>query len=203
MPPTSGKDFVVQTAWTSSTSSASARSPPVMGRYYAMDRDNRWERVRESLRRSGSTARASSVPTPAKAVENSYADEVTDEFVVPVVIGDPADGTDLPQTIRLSSSTSVPTAPARSPARWLTRTLPASSASFFPLYLRLHDPVRRDHAERGGCLQAGESQRHLWRIHLQTGPDSSCALPRPRSTRTSPSSLTAAWRRYPRARTAR
>lgn len=57
----------------------------VMGRYYAMDRDNRWERVEKAYAAmvygEGDTAEC-----PVCAVKNSYANDVTDEFVVPVVV---------------------------------------------------------------------------------------------------------------------
>ena len=59
----------------------------VSGRYYAMDRDTRWERIKlaydaivhaEGLR----------APSSAAAIEESYEREETDEFVKPTVIGD-------------------------------------------------------------------------------------------------------------------
>ncbi len=57
----------------------------VMGRYYAMDRDNRWERVEKAYNAlvSGEGVKAESAVTAIKA---SYNDGVTDEFVVPTVI---------------------------------------------------------------------------------------------------------------------
>lgn len=57
----------------------------VMGRYYAMDRDNRWDRVKKAydamVLREGVQS-----SDPQDAVQKSYDSEVTDEFVVPVVI---------------------------------------------------------------------------------------------------------------------
>ena len=57
----------------------------VMGRYYAMDRDNRWERV---VKAYDAIANGEGVTAacPICAVENSYKDGVLDEFVVPCVI---------------------------------------------------------------------------------------------------------------------
>ena len=56
----------------------------VSGRYYAMDRDNRWDRVEKAynclLSGEGEKAENSLV-----AVDNSYAKDVTDEFVLPTV----------------------------------------------------------------------------------------------------------------------
>jgi 2,3-bisphosphoglycerate-independent phosphoglycerate mutase len=52
------------------------------GRFYTMDRDNRWERVKK-----GYDAIVKAVPlsdnTPSDYIENSYAKEETDEFIVP------------------------------------------------------------------------------------------------------------------------
>lgn len=61
-----------------------------IGRYYAMDRDNRWERVKEAydLLTKG---RGKAVTDVKKAVEESYEEGITDEFVKPIVVTD-ADG---------------------------------------------------------------------------------------------------------------
>ena len=58
----------------------------VMGRYYAMDRDNRWERIKKAYDclLLGLGKRANSA---VEAVEKSYKKDVTDEFVEPTVIG--------------------------------------------------------------------------------------------------------------------
>ncbi|MGI5936952.1 MAG: 2,3-bisphosphoglycerate-independent phosphoglycerate mutase, partial [Oscillospiraceae bacterium] len=56
----------------------------VMGRYYAMDRDKRWERV-ELAYAAMVYGEGAMEPDPVKAVENSYANGVTDEFVKPVI----------------------------------------------------------------------------------------------------------------------
>ena len=59
----------------------------VMGRYYAMDRDNRWERVSLAydVLVNGSGERA---PDPLSAISESYDDKIVDEFVLPTAIGD-------------------------------------------------------------------------------------------------------------------
>ncbi|MGL5730168.1 MAG: 2,3-bisphosphoglycerate-independent phosphoglycerate mutase [Bacteroidales bacterium] len=56
----------------------------VIGRYYAMDRDKRWERVKEAydLMVNGIGKKASDMVT---AVKESYAEGVTDEFIKPIV----------------------------------------------------------------------------------------------------------------------
>jgi 2,3-bisphosphoglycerate-independent phosphoglycerate mutase len=61
------------------------RIATVMGRYYAMDRDNRYERVQRAYAAMvyGEGVQMNSA---VAAMERSYADGVTDEFVVPAVI---------------------------------------------------------------------------------------------------------------------
>jgi 2,3-bisphosphoglycerate-independent phosphoglycerate mutase len=65
----------------------------VMGRYYGMDRDKRWDRIEKAydaiVRRKGVIS-----VDPVMAIEESYKEEITDEFVVPVVIdnGDISEG---------------------------------------------------------------------------------------------------------------
>ncbi len=56
----------------------------VIGRYYAMDRDNRWERVKKAydLLVKGEGKPATDL---IKAVEESYKEGVTDEFIMPIV----------------------------------------------------------------------------------------------------------------------
>ena len=60
-----------------------ARIGVISGRYYAMDRDNRWERVEKAWRSIWLGENASD-KTPRETIEASYADGVTDEFIVPV-----------------------------------------------------------------------------------------------------------------------
>lgn len=66
---------------------AGARIATLAGRYYAMDRDNRWDRVAQaySAIARGEGAQADSARA---AVEASYASDITDEFIKPCVIGD-------------------------------------------------------------------------------------------------------------------
>ncbi len=63
----------------------------VSGRYYAMDRDNRWDRV-EKAYRAMVAREGPRYPSPRTALEASYAAGVNDEFVVPCVIGAPGAG---------------------------------------------------------------------------------------------------------------
>ena len=65
------------------------RVASVVGRYYAMDRDKRWERTKQAYdlltRGIGRPA-----PDPLTAIQRSYDDGVTDEFIKPAVIVDEA-----------------------------------------------------------------------------------------------------------------
>ncbi len=81
--PTSGRDFVAG-CQEKCRSIGIGKIATLMGRYYAMDRDKRWERLQmaydamvygEGIQNSD----------PVDAVEKSYANGVTDEFVEPVV----------------------------------------------------------------------------------------------------------------------
>lgn len=90
----------------------------VMGRYYAMDRDNRWERVSKAYDAIvyGEGVEAESAVT---AVEESYNNDVTDEFVVPTVIK--KDGEPLGKVSENDSVVFFNFRPDR--ARELTRTI--------------------------------------------------------------------------------
>ena len=57
----------------------------VSGRYYAMDRDNRWDRV-EKAYNAIALGEGEHAATAHEAMEKSYANGVTDEFVVPVIV---------------------------------------------------------------------------------------------------------------------
>ena len=59
----------------------------ISGRYYAMDRDKRWDRVQKAYD-AIAKADAPKKSDSATAIKDSYDNKVTDEFVIPVVIGD-------------------------------------------------------------------------------------------------------------------
>ena len=84
VPPTSGAGFVRQLQ-EKCDSLGNARIATVQGRFYGMDRDKRWERVE-----AGYDAIVSGIgiqnPDAVGAVEASYAEGVTDEFVKPIVV---------------------------------------------------------------------------------------------------------------------
>ncbi len=84
VPPSSGKEFIIK-AEEIMKEVGVGQIATVSGRYYAMDRDNRWERVQLAYNAIvlGEGEKASSA---VEAIENSYHDEKTDEFVLPCVI---------------------------------------------------------------------------------------------------------------------
>ena len=126
VPPSSGKDFILQLQ-NKLDELGIGKIASVMGRYYAMDRDNRWERV-EKAYDALVLGKGILCEDAAKAVENSYAQEVTDEFIVPVVVGDPAQG-------RIAAEDSVvffnfrPDRAREITAHWWTRNFPALPAA--------------------------------------------------------------------------
>lgn len=83
VPPSSGRDFVAQ-AVEKCREIGVGRVATVMGRYYAMDRDNRWERLQRAYD-AMVLGEGTHSADPVAAVEASYAKEITDEFVEPVV----------------------------------------------------------------------------------------------------------------------
>jgi 2,3-bisphosphoglycerate-independent phosphoglycerate mutase len=62
----------------------------VVGRYYAMDRDNRWERIEKAYRAMVHGDAGAKSNDPIAAIRASYEQGVTDEFMIPAVITTPA-----------------------------------------------------------------------------------------------------------------
>ncbi|MBR4844785.1 MAG: 2,3-bisphosphoglycerate-independent phosphoglycerate mutase, partial [Bacteroidaceae bacterium] len=79
--PKSGKGFIEQL--TAHCAQSAGHIASIVGRYYAMDRDKRWERVKIAydLLVNGEGKQATDM---VKAMEESYAEGVTDEFVNPI-----------------------------------------------------------------------------------------------------------------------
>ncbi|WRS26845.1 2,3-bisphosphoglycerate-independent phosphoglycerate mutase [Oscillospiraceae bacterium MB08-C2-2] len=83
VPPTSGKGFIAELQQKMQEIGV-GKIASVIGRYYAMDRDNRWDRVEKAY--SAMVYGEGSFDTdPVAMMEKSYADSVTDEFIVPTV----------------------------------------------------------------------------------------------------------------------
>ena len=84
VPPTSGAEYLQQLQ-AKLDEIGIGKIATVMGRYYAMDRDNRWDRVQKAYQAIADGTGETAVDA-VKAVEESYQKEITDEFVVPTVI---------------------------------------------------------------------------------------------------------------------
>lgn len=82
--PTSGKGFIEELV-AKMEEIGVGKIATIEGRYYVMDRDTRWERVEKAY--SALVYGEGVVETdPIEAIQNSYDNEVTDEFVLPTVI---------------------------------------------------------------------------------------------------------------------
>ena len=83
VPPSSGKSYVEQLQ-AEIQKLGVGQIATVMGRYYAMDRDKRWDRVQKAYD-AIACGEGTFEADAAEAVQKSYDAGVTDEFVVPVV----------------------------------------------------------------------------------------------------------------------
>ncbi len=85
-PPASGKDYLEQLQKKMDEIGV-GKIASISGRYYAMDRDNNWDRVQKAY---DSLVKGEGVKAtcPICAMKDSYANDVTDEFVLPTVITD-------------------------------------------------------------------------------------------------------------------
>jgi 2,3-bisphosphoglycerate-independent phosphoglycerate mutase len=88
-PPHSGREFVQQLQ-RKMRELGVGKIASVVGRYYAMDRDNRWERIQLAYNAMVHGEAESHSSDPVAALSASYESGVTDEFVKPVVITDGA-----------------------------------------------------------------------------------------------------------------
>ncbi|MDD4316072.1 MAG: 2,3-bisphosphoglycerate-independent phosphoglycerate mutase [Clostridia bacterium] len=84
VPPKSGADFIKQLKAFIATQQFGSIAT-VMGRYYAMDRDNRWERVQKAYD-ALTMGEGVDCDDAEAAVRSSYTLDVTDEFVLPSVV---------------------------------------------------------------------------------------------------------------------
>ena len=84
VPPTSGAEFMAELEKEIKEIGVGSVAT-IMGRFYAMDRDNAWDRVEKAYKAmvDGEGIQETDAVT---AVKNSYANDVTDEFVIPTVV---------------------------------------------------------------------------------------------------------------------
>lgn len=84
VPPTSGVDFM-QELVNEMDRIGTGKVATLSGRFYAMDRDNAWDRV-EKAYNAMVLGEGVNETDPVEAIKKSYADGVTDEFILPTVI---------------------------------------------------------------------------------------------------------------------
>ena len=84
VPPTSGKEFITEIEDYMKEIGV-GEIATVSGRYYAMDRDKRWERI-ELAYNAMVLGKGEKANSALEAMDNSYHDNKTDEFVLPCVI---------------------------------------------------------------------------------------------------------------------
>lgn len=83
-PPQSAKRFIEQLDVVLA-SNPKAKIATVAGRYYAMDRDKRWERVELAYQALVNAQGASNFANPCAAIDGAYAEGINDEFVKPAI----------------------------------------------------------------------------------------------------------------------
>ncbi len=88
-PPNSGQDFLLQLQQKMREYST-GRIATIGGRYYGMDRDNRWPRIELAYRAIVHGDSEHRSPDPVVAIRASYERGVTDEFVEPIVVTEPS-----------------------------------------------------------------------------------------------------------------
>jgi 2,3-bisphosphoglycerate-independent phosphoglycerate mutase len=89
-PPASALGFVTDLVARLDATHPDARIASVGGRYYAMDRDKRWDRTERGYDAIVHAEAAHHASTAPGAIEAAYARGETDEFVVPTTVGDAA-----------------------------------------------------------------------------------------------------------------
>ncbi len=87
VPPTSGKGYVQQIQ-SHLQLAGIGRIATVIGRYYAMDRDKRWDRTKVAYDTMVLGQAEHSATDPVQSVQQAYDDGTTDEFIPPYVIRD-------------------------------------------------------------------------------------------------------------------
>lgn len=86
-PPKAGLRFVREVEAKIAETQCRIKVATVMGRYYGMDRDKRWERTEKAYQALTENI-SQQAPSASAAIEASYAKNVTDEFVEPTIIQD-------------------------------------------------------------------------------------------------------------------
>ncbi len=127
-PPSSGADYV-STLQRKIDEISVGRIASVIGRYYAMDRDKRWERTKRAYDLLVNTV-GKRVADPVTAIRESYLAGTTDEFLEPLAIVD-ASGAPIAKIVDGDSVVFFNFRPDR--ARQLTRALAFPNFNEFPV----------------------------------------------------------------------
>jgi 2,3-bisphosphoglycerate-independent phosphoglycerate mutase len=88
--PTSGADSLAAVEAACAAAGGGARVGSVVGRYYAMDRDQRWDRTDRALAMLVAGEADHHADTGEAAVRAAYERDETDEFITPTTVGDEA-----------------------------------------------------------------------------------------------------------------
>ena len=86
--PTKGIKFISELQENIASGQTTGRIASVMGRYYAMDRNKNWERTQVAYEALVNGKSENFSDNPADAVEKSYQNNITDEFIKPIIILD-------------------------------------------------------------------------------------------------------------------
>lgn len=113
----------------------------VSGRYYAMDRDNRWERTEKAYDAIASGVGPKSVD-PVAVLELSYQNKITDEFIIPTVITD-AGGTPIGQVKDNDAIISFNFRPDR--VRQITKSFVLKDLAKVPFVKQINDESLDEH----------------------------------------------------------
>jgi 2,3-bisphosphoglycerate-independent phosphoglycerate mutase len=79
--------------WPNLSPSDYGKLATIVGRYYAMDRDKRWERIKIAVegltvpQGTPETVKVTDAKDAVTQVEESYKRDVTDEFLKPIIVG--------------------------------------------------------------------------------------------------------------------
>ncbi len=179
--PTGGEDFLATVEdWC--TVAGNARIGTVIGRYFAMDRDKRWDRLQQAYDLLVHGRAEHHAPNAPAAARDAYDREETDEFITATTVGDearirPGDSVIAfnfrPDRMReISRALAEPGFTRRRPRRRAGRRA-----------LRTPDRVRGGLA-LPGRLPARAPEHHAAARRSPRTAGASCTSPRPRSTRT-------------------
>ena len=175
------------------------RIASVHGRYWAKERDNRWELNEKSYTQLTQGESAHCAESAADALEAAYARGEDDEFVAPTRIGEPAAFADGDAVLFMNFRADR--------ARQLAQALTSSDFAGFDRVRQpaVHLVTTTEYA--GSQTVQSRSLPTRWRTasarYWPTKASPSCALPKPKSMRMSPSFSVAAGKRPLRVRLAR